>query len=131
MSELIDTESRQRIKSPIDLDFMGTRYKTINELYTFTSPALWTIEKNLFYLLKNSVEVDLEPKYIRKPYLLSYDQYGTIVLEHLIMYVNGVFCIEDFDISTVVLPTMNSIIEICKDKFNKISNTDKLESVEW
>jgi hypothetical protein len=47
------------------------------------------------------------------------------------MYVNGVFSPEDFDITTVVLPTMESIIEICNDKFSKKSNTDSLEKIEW
>lgn len=131
MSQTIDIESKQRIRMPVDIDFMANRYKTENELYTFTSPSLWTIEKNLFYLLKNSIEIYLEPKYIRKPYLLSYDQYGTVILEYLIMYVNGVFCIEDFDIPTVVLPTMSSIIETCSDKFNKKEDIDSLESIVW
>jgi hypothetical protein len=131
MSELISTEAKQRIRQPIDIDFMGERYQTDNGLYTFTSPSLWTIEKNLFYLLKNSVEVDLQPKYIRKPYLLSYDQYATVILEFLLMYVNGIFCSEDFDMTTVVLPTISSIIEICQDKFSKIENTDTLGIVNW
>jgi len=131
MSITIDNEARQRIRMPLDIDFMGNRYQTENGLYTFTSPSLWTIEKNLFYLLKHSVEVDLDPKYIRKPWLLSYDQYGVVTLEYLFMYVNGVFSPEDFDITTVVLPTMESIIEICNDKFSKKSNTDSLEKIEW
>jgi len=131
MAQTIDNEANQRIRIPLDLDFFGQRYKTENGLYTFTSPALWTLEKNLFYLLKNSIEVDLQSKYIRKPYLLSYDQYGTVVLEYLIMYINNVFCSEDFEIPTVVLPTISSIIEVCQDKFSKQENIDNLESVKW
>lgn len=127
----IDFEARQRIKIPLDLDFMGDRYKTENNLYTFTSPALWTIEKNLFYLLKNSIEVDLDPKYIRKPWLLAYNQYGIVTLEYLLMYVNGVYCVEDFNIASVVLPTMDAIVEICSDKFNRKENIDTLESIVW
>lgn len=131
MAQNIKTEARQRIRLPIDLDYMGERYKTSNDLYTFTSPSLWTIEKNLYYLLKNSIEISLEPKYVRKPYLLSFDQYDTVVLEFLIMYVNGVFCSEDFDIPKVVLPTLSSIIQICSDKFNKNTDISKLTAVNW
>ena len=131
MSQTIDFEAAQIIRSPIDLDFMGQRYTTENGLYTFTSPALWTIEKNLYYLLKNSIEVDLDSKYIRKPWLLSYDQYGTVILEFLLMYINGVMISEEFDIPSVVLPTMSSIIEICHDKFSKVDNTSSLEAIEW
>lgn len=131
MSQNIKTESKQRIRMAIDFDFMGERLRTKNGLYTFTSPSLWTIEKNLYYLLKNSVEVDLNPKYIRKPYLLSYHQYDTVTLEYLIMYINGVFCSEDFDIPTVVLPTLSAIIEICSDKFSKVKDITKLSEVNW
>ena len=126
----IDTESKQRIRIPIDIDFMGDTYKTENNLYTFTSPALWTIEKNLFYLLKNSILIDLEPKYYTKPYLLSYDQYGVVTLEYLLMYVNNVQCVEDFTINSVVIPTMSAIVEICQDKFSK-KNVDNLIAVDW
>lgn len=131
MSKTIDEEARQRIRIPFDLDFMAARYQTENSLYTFTSPSLWTIEKNLFYLLKNSIEVDLDPKYIRKPWLLSYHQYGIVTLEYLLMYVNGVYAPEEFDIPSVALPTMESIIQICDDKFSKKDNVDTLEKVRW
>lgn len=131
MSKTIDEEARQRIRIPFDLDFMATRYQTENSLYTFISPSLWTIEKNLFYLLKNSIEVDLEPKYIRKPWLLAYDQYGIVTLEYLLMYINGVYSPEDFDIPSVALPTMEAIIQICDDKFSKKDNVDSLEKVKW
>ena len=131
MSITIDQEARQRAKIPFDLDFMAERYQTDNGLYTFTSPSLWVIEKNLFYLLKNSVQVNLKPKYIRKPWLLSYDQYGIVTLEHLLMYVNGVFSAEEFDLATVILPTIETIIEICADKITPKANVSTLEKVEW
>lgn len=131
MAQTIDNEARQRIRMPFDVDNFANRYQTSNGLITFPSPSLWTIEKNLFYLLKNSIEVNLEPKYKMKPWLLSYDQYGTVILEPLLMYVNGIPCVEDFDMDTVVLPKLNAIIEICQDKFSKISNVDSLEKIEW
>jgi hypothetical protein len=131
MSQKIDTETIQRIRIPTDLDFMGERYKTNNDLYTFTSPSLWTMEKNLFFLLKNSIKTDLNKKYIRKPYLLSFDQYGVVTLEYLIMYVNGIYCSEEFDIPTVILPTLSSIIEMCSDKFPRKEDTSNLTSVGW
>lgn len=131
MAKTIDEEARQRIRLPLDLDFMADRYQTSSSMYTFTSPSLWTIEKNLFFLLKNSIEVDLDPKYVRKPWLLAYHQYGIVTLEYLLMYVNGVYSAEDFDISVVALPTMESIIQICDDKFSKKENVDSLEKVSW
>lgn len=127
----IDSEARGRRIVPFDLDFMGQRYQTSNTLFTFTSPALWTFEKNLFFLLKHSIEADLEQKYVRKPWLLSYDQYGTVVLEYLIMYINNVFSADEFDIPTVILPTMSAIVEMCGDKFPTIVDPSTLEKIQW
>jgi len=127
----ITNEAKQRIRSPIDLDFMAQRYQTENTYYSFTSPSLWTYDKNLYYLLKHSIEIDLETKYIRKPWLLAYDQYGNVTLEYLIMYINGIGSPEDFNIPSVVLPTMESIITMCSDKFSKVTNSEDLETVEW
>lgn len=131
MSETIDSEARTRSQMPLDLDNMAQRYQTENTLYTFTSPSLWTIEKNLFYLLKHSYEISLNTKYFKKPWLLAYDQYGTVTLEYLLMYINGVFSAEEFDIPIVILPTMSAIVEICKDKYTKISDPTTLEKVIW
>ena len=126
----IDQESKQRILSPLDIDNMGQRYKTDSGIYTFTSPSLWTIEKHLFFLLRNSVEKQFEPKYKMKPDYLSYDEYGTIMLADLLMYVNEVFCIEDFDLDTVVIPEYKSIVTICQDKFPK-KDPSELDSIDW
>lgn len=126
----IDKETERDIRSPLELDNMANRYKTTNSLYTFTSPELWTIEKNLFYLLKNSTKKSFEPKYKMKPDYLSYDEYGTTALSQLLMYVNGVFCIEDFDLDEVVIPQMSAIVDVCQDKFPK-KDVDELEEVEW
>ena len=126
----IDKETERDVRSPLELDNMANRYKTSNSLYTFTSPELWTIEKNLFYLLKNSVKKSFEPKYKMRPDYLSHDEYGTTALAQLLMYVNGVFCIEDFDLDEIVIPQMSAIIDICQDKFPK-KDVDELEEVEW
>jgi hypothetical protein len=126
----IDLESKQRIKSPIDIDNMGERYKTESEVFTFTSPSLWTLEKHLFFLLKDSIEKTFEPKYRMKPDYLSYDEYGTVILSYLLMFVNGVYSLEDFDLDNVIIPSYDSIVEICKDKFPK-KDPNELDIVTW
>ena len=117
MAELITTEARENIRLPIDLDHFAARYVTENNLYTFTSPSLWTLEKYLYYLLRNSEQKEFEPKYKMRPDYMSFDEYGTVVLAPVLMYVNGVFAIEYFDLSEVVVPSFQSITEILKDKF--------------
>jgi len=130
MSITIDLESRQRALLAIDIDNMTERLKTENNLFTFPSPSLWTLEKNIFYLLKNSVSKDFDRKYFMKPSYLSFDEYNTVALADLLMYVNRVSCIEEFNLDTVIVPTFQSIITICLDKFPK-QNVDNLTEVEW
>jgi len=130
MAELVSTEARENIRLPVDLDFFAERYATDNGLYTFTSPSLWTLEKHLFYLLKNSEEKTFEPKYKMRPDYLSFDEYGTVILAPVLMYVNGVFCIEQFDLSTVIIPSFQSVVEVVKDKFSQKAVSD-LETANW
>jgi len=131
MAVLIDQEAKRRIKSPIDLDNMSERYATDNELYTFTSPSLWVYEKNRYFLMKESVRKSFDPKYIMRPDFLSYDEYGTVMLAQLLMYINGVFSIEEFELSNVIIPKYSAVVTVLEDKFKKTVGLDKIQKVEW
>lgn len=126
----INQESKMRARLSIDIDNFADRYKTNNSLFSFTSPSLSVIEKHLFYLLRNSKEIAFDQKYKWRPDYLSYDQYGTVALKELLMYVNGVQCIEEFDLSNVVIPDFSAIVDICRDKYSK-KDSDNLELVGW
>ena len=130
MSETIDKESRQRSRLAIDIDNMCETYKTTTGLFIFSSPSLYTLEKNLFYLLKNSVEKQFEQKYFMKPSYLSYDEYGTVCLDYLLMYINNIQCIEQFDLNRVIIPTFQSVVDICVDKFPK-QDIDDMTEISW
>lgn len=126
----IDNEAKRQLRSPLDIERFGTRYKTENDYYSFPSPSLETIDKNLYYLLRNSQEVEFESKYKYRPDYLSYDYYGTTILWELLLYVNGVFSLEDFNLVTVVIPSLESITFILQDLF-PIQDADDLEPIEW
>ena len=126
----IDQEAKQFSKLAIDIDKMSDRYRTENGYFTFSSPTLWTIEKNLFYLLRNSVRKEFEQKYIMRPSYVSFDEYGTVVLDKLLMFVNNVTCIENFNLDSIILPTFDAIVEICQDNFPEKEPEDMFE-VEW
>ena len=126
----IDQESKKRLRHPLDIDNMSERYKTENGLFVFTSPSFWTLQKNYFYLLKNSKKVQFEQKYKYRPDYLSFDEYQTVILAPVLMYVNSIVSYEDFDLSEVIIPTLNSIIEVSRDKFPKKETSD-LQSVLW
>jgi len=126
----IDKEAKQRIRHPLELDNMAERLKTSSGYYTFTSPSLWVIEKHLFYLLKNSVQKDFDPKYIMRPDYLSFDEYGTVTLAPVLMFVNNVLTIEEFDLVKVVVPTLQSIVDIARDKYPE-QDVSEMTEVGW
>ena len=126
----IDQESRQRSRLAIDINFSGNRYQTINKLFTFPSPSLDTIDQHLFYLLKNSEEKEFERQYVMRPDYLSYDEYGTVALAQMLMYVNTVQSAEGFDLQTVIIPSFSAVVEMLKDKF-PIQDPNKLIEVNW
>jgi hypothetical protein len=126
----IDRESRQRVNLAIDINFAGDRYKTDNGIFTFPAPALEMIDQHLYFLIKNSTEKEFERQYLMRPDYLSFDEYGTVALAQLLMYVNAVPSIEEFDLETVIIPSMSAITEALKDKFPKRDVSD-LTEVEW
>lgn len=130
MAETIDRESRLRSNLAIDINFAGDRYKTENSLFTFPSPSLEMLDQYLYFLLSNSTEKDFERQYVMRPDYLSYDEYGTVALAQLLMYVNSVPSIENFDLQTVIIPSMSAITEMLKDKFPK-RDTEDLTEVSW
>jgi hypothetical protein len=91
---------------------------------------LETIDQYLYFLLANSTEKKFERQYLMRPDYLSYDEYGTVALAQLLMYVNSVSSIEGFDLDTVIIPSLSSITEMLKDKFPK-RPTDELTEVTW
>jgi len=126
----IDKEAEQRKNSPLNLDFFRETYRTENDLYIFSSPSLWTFDKNLFYLIANSDEIILETKYKYRPDYLSFDKYGTIMLWEMLLYVNGVMSIEDFTLETVLVPRYSAILTVLQDRFVK-KDKNNLKKVKW
>jgi len=126
----IDKESRQRVRLSVDINFYGNRYRTDNDLFTFPAPELETIDKHLYFLLKHSVVRDFDRQYLMRPDYMSFDEYGTVALAQLLMYINGVFSIELFDLDKVYVPSFTSIVEILKDKFST-QKPKNLTGVNW
>jgi uncharacterized protein YpbB len=126
----ITGEANSQVKSPLDISRKSNKYVTSNGIYVFPSPSLYTLEKNLFYLLHNSIEKLFEKKYIMKPSYLSYDEYGTTFLGETLMYVNGISCLEEFDMEYVVVPSLESLIKINIDNKSSYDSYDKIKQVD-
>lgn len=130
MADLISTEAIQNLQSPLDIEKFGRRYKTENDYFTFPDPNLLTLDKNLYYLLRHSDEVEFERKYRYRPDYLSYDYYGTVILWEMLLYVNSVFSVEDFDLDTVIIPSLQAVNFVIQDSF-QIPDPKDLDSIDW
>lgn len=130
MTIYIDEEAIRGLQSPLDIEKFGERFKTENGYYSFPDPNLVAVDKNLYYLLRNSEEVPFESKYQYRPDYMSDDYYGTPILWELLMYVNNVFSLEDFDLQTVIVPSLDSIIFILQDQY-PTKDADDLKAIEW
>jgi len=133
MSITIKQEAISRSRSTIDFEKQSDRLKTNNNYFTFPDPNLETLEKNVYYLLKNSQEIPFDnSRYKYRPDYISYDYYGTPALDKLLMFVNGIRTIEDFvSLKTIVIPTLNAITFVLKDNFDPSKDIEDLESVGW
>lgn len=125
----IDVEAKKNKQLPISLDYMGPSYVTENGII-FPSPSFWLLEKNLFFLSASSIKKLFDLKYTMRPDYLSYDEYNTVLFAPLLMYVNGVFSVEDFKLVEVIIPKISYISQILIDKFPEIS-VDNLEVINW
>jgi len=130
MTVLIDQEARLKLKSPSDIERYGNRLKTNNGYFVFPDPNLETIDRNLYYLLRQSKEVLFDQKYKYRPDYLSFDEYGTTAFWEVLLYINRVPSIEDFNLSTVVIPSKESLIFIMRDLFPEKPVTE-IQGVNW
>lgn len=129
--QTIDQDARVGIRQPFEIDNMCPRYRTNNGLFILSSPAMEVLDKYFYYLLSNSRVDNFDQKYSTRPSYLSYDEYGTVNLEYLLMYVNGVYLPEEFILSDVIIPTMAAIVYICQDKYSTDKSLDSYETILW
>jgi hypothetical protein len=128
----IDVESKDFITSPIDFERMGDRFKTLNGYYSFPDPTLKTLDDNLFYLLRNSEERSFDQQYNYRPDYLSFDIYGTVVLDKVLMFVNSIARPEDFaNLDKVIIPALEAIVRILRDVYPAAKPVSELETIEW
>jgi len=118
MATTIDIEARRFSNLLIDEDKFRRKYKDKDKTLSiiFSSPYLEIFEKNRFYLLKESIKKVLETKYYYRPDYLSYEEYGSTSLWYLLLYINDISCIENFNKYEILIPSYSSILRLTKDK---------------
>lgn len=73
-------------------------------------------------LLCQDVELDIEQykKYKYAPDLLAYDLYGSVQLDFVILFANGIIDPKDFDLKVIKLPYAS----VMKEFLNKVYNSE-------
>lgn len=121
MSIKVETEATRNRLLSTDQDKFRKRYQEKSEGFsiTFASPYISVLEKYRFFLLKNSVKKVLESKYYYKPDYLSVKEYGTETLWYILLFINDIPCIEEFDKYEVYIPTFGALLELAKYDVSK------------
>ena len=101
--QTIDQEANVLVKLATDLD-KYRRYYSLKEVDTdetifvkFVAPKIIAFEDYRFYLLKNSDTKPLSPANYYRPDYVSYQEYGTVNLWAMLLFINDIPTIEDFE----------------------------------
>jgi len=108
----IDNIASQRNYTTLNFDRMTERYVVSSNGVVIPAPSVLTIERNYYFLLRHSEEKLFNKKYVMKPSYMSHDEYGTVILSPILMYMNNVYSIEDFNLDRVIVPDLESIVYI-------------------
>lgn len=115
--QTIDKEASILSKIYSDLD-QYRRYYTIKEysdneyLINFVSPKIYLFEEFRFFLLYNSETKPLKVEHYYRPDYVSYEEYKTINYWALLLFINDIPTIEDFDVETIKVPTKKAITKL-------------------
>lgn len=121
----IKTEAKSNYRQSIDVDNFRNfydDYDPFSKLYVkFPSFDIISFERNFYIMAAKSRQVDFINRWIMRPDYVSYDFYRTTVLWPMILYINGVFTIEEFKgFKTILVPPMDAVLDLVKNR-----NVDK------
>ena len=121
VNSTIHKEALNASKLASDIDGYRRTYsmKEISEdeeiLIHFVAPKLICFEDYRFFLYQNSRTENLKPSFYFRPDYLSYEEYNTTNLWALLMFINDIPTIEQFNKSEILIPSKASITKISKD----------------
>lgn len=121
----IKTEAASNRRQSTDIDNFRNFYSDFDpfsKLYVkFPSFDIISFEQNFYIIAAKSKEVPFINRWIMRPDYVSQDYYRTTVLWPMILYLNGVFTIEEFrGFKSILVPPMNVVIDLVKNR-----NVDK------
>lgn len=100
-------------------------------LINFVSPSLISFEEFRFYLYSQSEKKPLEPSLYYRPDYVSYNEYGTTNLWNLILFINDIPTIEEFETEEILVPSKSSVLRITRDavKRNRLKELVQFDEI--
>jgi hypothetical protein len=85
----------------------------------YPSPSIDAYEKKLFELLSNCDKVEWKPEWYMRPDYVSKQFYGTEMYWSLILYINNISSIEDFNCNDYILvPSLPSLSDLLRERYD-------------
>lgn len=135
MADTIWQEASRKSKGISDIDYHRKLYsmpiqdvdhtgKPINYLVNFVSPYITTYERNRYYLLANSEIKKVPESYYYRPDYMSYKEYKTTNYWTLLLFINNISLIEEFDKPEIYVPSLASVLSLNTqiDDFRKVES---------
>jgi hypothetical protein len=130
----IKYESSLLAKNELDIDNLRRKYvkKDADIGVYFVSPYLLGYEKYRQYLLKNSILESLNISYFYRPDYLSFDLYGSTIFWSILLFINNIPCIEEFNVDNIYIPTFDAItlLSNLKENENAVIDLDQVASAQ-
>ena len=137
MSDTIGREARLKSKGVSDIDFHRKRYqitiddtesdgKPTTHIVRFVSPSITSYEQYRYYLLANSTKKNVPEQYFYRPDYMSFREYGTTNYWSLLLFLNNILMIEEFNLPEILVPTIQAISTINANttEYNKTTVID-------
>jgi len=124
-SRVIDEEAKILSTYSNDIDNFRRKYSLKEELTNeqiliqFVAPKIISFEDNRFLLLQNSNLKPLKSNRYYRPDYISYEEYGSTNLWGLLLFINDIPCIEDFNVENILIPTKSIVVSISAKNIRK------------
>lgn len=101
------------------------------EKITFIDLNNYFLNENRFYLLANSDILEFKTRWKYRPNYLSYDIYGTQSFAPILLFINDVISVLDFDFDYVKAPRLSALKTIIINNQKFYPNKDKIKDIEF
>lgn len=101
-----------------------SNYTKLYQYNNIVFPSLYinALIKGYNTLKYNSQNINMNQRYMYRPDYVSYDYYGTTVLAYMILYINDVMSITQFNIQNIIVPNASTVSKVLSQ--NKVNTSD-------